>query len=269
MTRSPQTRLFHILLLIVVLLLILACSGLRATLPTASTEASWACPSPTPRTYGEAGPVKDQYDCNFTTACTCDDLGSCVCTEMHETCFAYYAIWEQECIAGTFDGTCNPDHAPFPAPTPYTRQGLTFAFGQLVSLPPYHLSVDVRDGSAMGDEQQLHFIDVTWINGSTTVVTMTHPFVAITAVDAGGIITTGSWFINQEAMTQAGLGHLDDPLPLPAGESQHTYAVLTPPGTALEAMMLLRNGDDTAPTPLELRWRSDIENTCPERGIVQ
>ena len=89
----------------------------------------WACPSPTPKPWGTAGPMKEQIA-----------LPTAIPAGPPEYQDVYYEQWEQE----------YPDLGPvFPSPTPYTVVGTNYILGPRVEVGPLHVLVDARPGAVV------------------------------------------------------------------------------------------------------------------------
>jgi hypothetical protein len=117
---SRRERWMVALLVVAQLGLILAC-GSGGVVATRGPR--WACPSPTPLPYGEAGPIKEiiTHTRPITEGSDWEEI-------------IYYAEWEQE-----YPDAGGP---PFPSPTPYALVDTSYVFGQRVEVWPVHVQVD-------------------------------------------------------------------------------------------------------------------------------
>jgi cell wall-associated NlpC family hydrolase len=189
---------------------------------TASREARWACPSPTPWPYGTAGPVKREWQ-----ECTPDPItGALVCETKRE----YYLEWEQE-----YASLGGP---PFPSPTPYAIRGTTFLLGQRVEVGGFHVTADAsadpladRAGVAPGT-QQLYFMRVTWLNHTGDPIPINYAErVRLREIRApsGARVTDARWGMNALSLELSGMSWPPDQIP--PGESSVTIPIIAPPGT--------------------------------------
>jgi cell wall-associated NlpC family hydrolase len=172
----------------------------------------WACPTPTPLPYGEAGPIK----------------GTEVLSEGGQliTHTLRFERWERE-----YGDQGGP---PFPAPTPYTRSGTSFALGQLVNLrETLDLEVAARTGAVQPDGRQLFTLQTTWTNRGGPVPLQPSRQIVLAAVQpASGAVRLGPWQASDTALALAGLLHDTRVIStsLPAGTTVITVPVLAPPG---------------------------------------
>src|SRR5690349_10156706 len=103
--REPYQRIALASALGLLAVFVLGC-GLGAS---AMRSPRWACPSPEPRPWGQAGPVKARLPLPTATPGGPQEYEN-----------VYYAEWEQE----------YPDLGPpFPSPTPYAVVGTSYTFG--------------------------------------------------------------------------------------------------------------------------------------------
>jgi hypothetical protein len=179
---------------------------------------SWACPSPLPRPWGPAGPIKEQI-----ALPTAIPFGP----QEYET--VYYDEWEQE----------YPDQGPpFPSPTPYAVVGTNYTFGQRVRIGPFHLTVSARTGTVVErpgvppGTQQLYLVELIWINRSFDPIPIDYGTrVHLRAVTSprGAIVTDSNWGMTAEALQVAGIPA--PPEQIPPGESRVTIPIIGPLGT--------------------------------------
>ncbi|GAB4112731.1 MAG: hypothetical protein Fur005_22320 [Roseiflexaceae bacterium] len=241
MQHSMQDRRFALLGLPLIAL-ILACSG-GAVLP-AERAARWACPSPTPKPWGEQGPIKGYRDGQLDPT-----------TGIPKQEPIYYQQWEQEY------GHHGP---PFPSPTPYALKGNSYAFGQRIEIWPVHARLMVESGTIVAD-QQLQWIALEWINHSEHPI----PIDYVQQITIQEIITPQGaysqarpWQINATALELAGITQL--PTAIPVGTSMVRLPFLTIPGTPHVVSMLVTPATQPLgqPTPTPAANR-DLQATEP------
>lgn len=199
--------------------LLLACGSGVAT----TSAPRWACPSPTPKPFGEDGPIKREYKCR----CKPDPIDPT--KEKCDTCYDYYEKWEQE--YGHLPGP------PFPSPTPYGMQGTSFKLGQRVEIGPVHVMVEASDGPVVEypgiapNTQQIYYIDITWYNHSAETLPISYGNdVRVRAVTApgGAIVTDSNWGMSDRALDVSGR---EPPAnAIPPGESKVQVPVIAPIG---------------------------------------
>jgi cell wall-associated NlpC family hydrolase len=204
------------------LLPMLAC-GFAATpirTPMTQDSPSWACPSPTPLPWGEAGPVKESRSRPTVTP-----VGP---VEDEDT---YYAAWEREYGPGgsLLDGQPAFRGPPFPAPTPYGLLGSTFSLGQRVKLPPLYALVTVANGPRL-TEGQVYVVTIAWHNPTLAAVPIDYAQqVVIRSLSSDGRILTGNgWFLSRDALTAVGQDSL--PTTIPVGDSTVQVPIVAPVG---------------------------------------
>jgi cell wall-associated NlpC family hydrolase len=178
----------------------------------------WACPSPTPKPWGAAGPIKQQIALPTTIP---------VGPQAYQD--VYYDLWEQE----------YPDQGPpFPSPTPYTVVGTNYILGQRVEVGPLHVLVDARPGAVVDrpgvpvGTQQLYYVDITWLNRSRDPIIIDYSErVRLRSVTnaANRIVTDSIWGMSAESLQVAGM--TAPPTTIPLGESRVTLPIIGPPGT--------------------------------------
>src|SRR5581483_8830724 len=223
----------------------------------------WACPSPLPRPWGEAGPIKAQIP-----------LPTAVPSGPQEYETTYYQEWEQE----------YPDQGPpFPSPTPYAVVGTNYTFGQRVEITPFHLTVNARAGAVVNrpgvptGTQQLYLIDLTWINHTDTAMPIDYAEqVHLRAVMSprGAIVTDSNWGLSAEALQISALPA--PPTSIPPSESQVTLPIIGPVGTpktvdvVFAATPGMPSGEATASasTPTGVP-NADLRATAPQFLTVQ
>jgi cell wall-associated NlpC family hydrolase len=203
------------------LLFVLACG--EAALLQIGSLPRWACPSPTPKPYGPAGPIKGYEPCN----CRRPVPGG---PEVCDQCAVYYAEWEQEYPEA--GGT------PFPSPTPYARIGGSYTLGQRVEVGPIHVLVTASAGPIVTGRagipdgtRQLYFIDLAWQNRSLADIPISYADqVRLRAIKTtgGAVVSDASWAYSRTAQEIATTDAL--PLSIPPGASQVRVPVLAPIG---------------------------------------
>jgi cell wall-associated NlpC family hydrolase len=222
-------------------LLVLAC-GAAGVLETRGAP-RWACPSPTPRPWGTAGPVKTV----ITHTRPISEGG-----DWEEPLF--YEQWEQE-----YPDAGGP---PFPSPTPYARVGVSYTLGQRVEVGPLHVTVSAEAGPVITGRtgipdgtRQLFFIAITWINRATTVIPIDYTDrVRLRAVKTpgGAVLSDSSWAYSRTAHEIAGGAEL--PQEIPPGTSAVRVPVLAPVGQP-ETVDIIFIGNPAAqydlPTPTQ------------------
>lgn len=212
---SRRALLLTLLALMLAGPLLLAC-----TTGIAITRAPrWACPSPTPRPWGSAGPVKEVI--RHTRPIS--EGG-----DWEEEIF--YEEWEQE-----YPDAGGP---PFPSPTPYALVGSSYVFGQRVELWPVHVQVSASAGPLVNlpgspaGSQQLYRIEISWVNHTLDPVPVDYrQQVRLRAITtpAGAVISDGRWGITASALRAANLDEL--PTEIPAGTSNVVVPIIGPAGT--------------------------------------
>lgn len=205
----------------IVSLPLLACFGMADGL-IVTNAARWACPSPTPKPYGAAGPVKAWEACDCTTNLETGDRDC-------DQCPVYYAQWEQE--YGHLGGP------PFPAPTTFGRTGTSYVFGERVEVLPVHVLVTARAGAIIdrpgmpADTRQLHYIALTWRNHSARAIAINYATqVRLRAVEQpdGALISDARWAMTAAALDEAGMAW--PPASIPPGDSTVVIPILGPIG---------------------------------------
>jgi cell wall-associated NlpC family hydrolase len=200
----------------------------------------WACPSPTPKPWGTAGPLKEQIALPTTIP-----VGS------QEYQDVYYEEWEQE----------YPNQGPpFPSPTPYTVVGTNYILGQRVEVGPLHVLVDARPGAVVerlgvpAGTQQLYFVDITWLNRSRDVIAMDYgELVRLRSVTSptNRILTDSIWGMTAESLQATGM--LAPPTTIPPGDSRVTIPIIGPLGTPKTVDVLFAMGAGaSAPLPTDI-----------------
>src|SRR4051812_33683417 len=212
--QSSQNRILAGIALVLLLAFVVSCGvGGLAT----SSAPRWACPSPTPKPWGAAGPIKEQIA-----------LPTAIPIGPQEYQDVYYAEWEQE----------YPDLGPvFPSPTPYTVVGTNYILGQRVEVGPLHVLVDARPGAVVerpgvpAGTQQLYYVDITWRNRSGDAISIDYgERVRLRSVtsSAGRVVTDSNWAMSAESLQVAGMPA--PPPTIPVGESRATLPIIGPPG---------------------------------------
>ena len=199
--------------------LLLACVTLPSQASQGTTAAAiprWACPTPLPEPYGEAGPIKGHEDGppDPTTGIPVQKP-------------IYYQEWEQE----DFNG----NGAPFPAPTPYTKTGSSFYMGQLVNLTPQlDVRADVQRTDILSGSMRLYAATLEWKNrGQPFAFSLARQLVISAVQRADGARVGGNgWNWSLDAARRA--GYADDPAVLrsdvPAGASTVVAPIFAPDG---------------------------------------
>jgi len=172
----------------------------------------WACPSPTPLPYGEAGPVKQiiTHTRPITDGGDWDEL-------------IYYLEWEQE-----YPQAGGP---PFPSPTPYAELGTSYVFGQRVEVWPLHAQVDASAGPVVTGTQQRYDIIIAWVNHTLDPIPVDYAAqVRLRAITtpSGALISDGRWGVTAASLAAEGIDALPDTIP--PGASQVTVPVIGPIG---------------------------------------
>jgi len=198
-------------------LLTLAC-GAAGVLETSGAP-RWACPSPTPRPWGTAGPVKTVISHTRPIS----EGG-----DWEEPIF--FEQWEQE-----YPDAGGP---PFPSPTPYARVGANYTLGQRVEVGPLHVVVGASAGPIITGRtgipdgtRQLFFIDLTWSNRAAVAIPINYTDrVRLRAIKTpgGAVVSDSTWAYSRTAHELAGGAEL--PLAIPPGASQVRVPVLAPVG---------------------------------------
>jgi hypothetical protein len=209
--------LLPLLVILLVLPLVLAC-GAAGVLETNGAP-RWACPSPTPKPWGPAGPVKEVI--RHTRPIS--EGG-----DWEET--IYWEQWEQEYP--------NAGGPPFPSPTPYARVGASYTLGQRVEIGPLHVTVSASAGPVITGRtgipdgtRQLFFIELVWINRATVAIPINYTErVRLRAVrtPSGAVVSDSTWAYSRTAHEIAGGTEL--PLAVPPGTSRVRVPVLAPIG---------------------------------------
>lgn len=179
----------------------------------------WACPSPTPRLWGTAGPVKEviRHTRPISEGGDWDEE-------------IFYAEWEQE-----YPDAGGP---PFPSPTPYALVGSSYVFGQRVELWPVHVQVTASAGpvvnlpGSLAGSQQLYRIEIAWVNHSLDAIPVDYrQQVRLRAITtpSGAVISDGRWGITAAALAAAGTDELPDDIP--PGASSVVVPIVGPAGT--------------------------------------
>ncbi len=220
-----------VLLLLPFVLIMLACATQHDSGVVSGPR--WACPSPQPRPFGPAGPLRSA-DCCCDEDCTDTDgdgvNDSCTCVD--DTCeICRYLIWEQEYPDA-------PNAPPFPSPTPYALHGLSYVFGQRVEIAPLHVLVTSHAGPTAPDAlpgqepAQVHMIDITWVNETGSPIPMdyaTRVRVRSMKRPNGTIESSDQWGVTVEALRLTGIATLPDAIA--TGETQVSVPVMAIAGT--------------------------------------
>ncbi len=213
--QSFEHRLLASMALLLLLVFVVSCGvgGLATT-----SAPRWACPSPTPKPWGAAGPIKEQIA-----------LPTAIPAGPQEYQDVYYQEWAQE----------YPDLGPvFPSPTPYAVVGTNYILGQRVEVGALHVLVDARPGAVVerpgvpAGTQQLYFVDISWLNRSGDPISIDYSErVRLRSVTgaANRILTDSIWGMTAESLQVAGMAA--PPTTIPAGESRVTLPIIGPLGT--------------------------------------
>jgi cell wall-associated NlpC family hydrolase len=258
MSRSRARRILTALVCPLLAALLLAC----VTLPwaasqgtTAATLPRWACPTPTPEPYGEAGPVKGYQDGPPDPT-----------TGIPAQTPVYYQQWEQE----DFDGS----GMPFPAPTPATKIGRGFYLGQLVNLTPQlDVRADVQRTEVVSGSLRLYEATLAWKNrGEPFSVALARQLVISAIRRADGTQRSGAgWSWSADAARLAG-STPDAALlraEVPRGASEVVVPILAPDGDAqtLDLQLDLPGTSGTVETGgLRVQWTRGREPHCGQAG---
>ena len=220
-------------------LLLLACAQAPWAATTTNDTPSWACPSPTPLPYAEQGPVKEWLRGEpKPTAVPSGPL------RYDDDVPVYYLVWEQEAAR---DGTSNAP--PFPSPTPYVRNGVSFSLGQRVRVSPLFVQLAARPGPLLGRGQQLYLVELRWLNPTTQA----YPFRYTSQLRLAAVLGPDGrerqgerWLTSYAAQELAALPPLPDMIPV--GESTVTVAIAADAGIPQRVELTVRRGL-TAPAP--------------------
>jgi cell wall-associated NlpC family hydrolase len=249
---SSTRRHAHIALLFVALMpLLLGCEWLLslASSPVSSTIPRWACPTPTPKPYGDDGPVKGYHD-------GAPDPTTGIPKQEPE----YYEKWEQE--YGNLGGP------PFPAPTPYTKSGTVFYLGQLVNLAngAVDMQLSIESTGIMSGTDQLYRVKIDWHNRGDAFPFVAARQIAISEIQQpNGRKAANTWITNDAAIRLAGLN--TEALlrqDIPPGNTEQIVPILAPLGTVQTAEARLDIG--TQAEGLRVRFISAQESHCDEPG---
>ena len=205
--------------------LLLACAG---SVPAARSP-RWACPSPTPLPYGEAGPVKDWNENTVIDPTT----GIPATTRVP----VYYEEWEREYGPGgtLLNGSPPLSGPPFPAPTPYSVQGTSYTLGQRVEIWPMHVMVEARSDQIVDlpgvapNSQRLYHVEITWYNHSAEAIPINYgQSVRVRSVTApnGAIVTDSIWGMSNTSLQVD--GGSPPPIEIPPGESHVSIPIIAP-----------------------------------------
>ncbi|NTU83802.1 MAG: hypothetical protein HGA45_31255, partial [Chloroflexales bacterium] len=218
MRERPALRTLIILAASALLVVFLLACGAAGLLETSGAP-RWACPSPTPKPYGTAGPVKEI----ITHTRPISEGG-----DWEEE--IYYELWEQE-----YPGAGGP---PFPSPTPYARVGTSYTLGQRVEVGPLHVLVAAVAGPVITGREgipdqtrQLYFIDITWLNRSVVDIPINYAEqVRLRAVKTpgGAVLSDSTWAYSKTALELAGGAEL--PAHISPGTSHVRVPILAPIG---------------------------------------
>jgi len=238
--------------------LLLACVTLPWAMSegtTAQTIPRWSCPTPTPKPYGEAGPVKayEEGPPDPTTGIPQQEP-------------IYYEQWEQE----DFDGS----GTPFPAPTPYAKVGSSFYLGQIVNLTP---QLDVRAAVEKTDivsgSLRLYEARLEWKNRGQPFPFSLARQVVMSAVRRpdGSRIGGDGWSWSRDAAQRA--GRENDPAVLksevPTGDSDVIVPIFAPDGEAQTLDLRLDLGGqagDVETGGMRVQWTRAHEPLCSHDG---
>lgn len=220
MIARPASRTLAALASLALSLLLLACISLPWDVSqgtVAQAVPRWACPTPTPKPYGEAGPIKERRA-----------QPTAIPSGPHEYENIYYTIWEQE-----YGNLGNPA----PAPTPYTRSGSGFYLGQIVNLSPsIDVQADVAKTDVMSGSLRLFEAKLAWSNRGQPFPLAAARQVVISAIQRvdGARLSGDGWGWSLGAAKLA--GRADDKTMLgaqvPTGDSEIIVPMLAPEGEA-------------------------------------
>ena len=238
--------------------LLLAC----VTLPLQASQGAsavaiprWACPTPTPEPYGEAGPIKGY-----------EEGAPDPTTGIPEQKPVYYQEWEQE----DFDDS----GAPFPAPTPYIKTGNNFYMGQLVNLTQQlDVRATVQRTDILSGSLRLYEAKLEWKNRGQPFPFSLARQVVISAIQRPNGVRVGgngwSWSLDAarragrerdrvvlRSEVQAGNSEVIAPIFAPDGEVQTLDLQLDLPGSS----------GDVEIGGLRVQWLRAHEPNCGQDG---
>jgi len=256
---TPRANRFLVVCTCLVLAsLLLACVTLPWQVSEGTAAAAiprWACPTPTPKPYDQAGPVKGHQDGapDPTTG-----------IPNHEP--IYYQQWEQE----DFDA----NGAPFPAPTPYTKTGGTFYIGQLVNLTPQlDVRATVQRTTIVSGSLRLYEAKLEWKNRATPFAFSLARQLVISAIQRpdGARVGGNGWSWSRDAAAQA--GRTGDAVVLraavPVGTSEVIAPIFAPDGEVqtLDLRLDLPGATGDVETGgLRVQWLRAREPHCGQDG---
>jgi hypothetical protein len=246
MSYSKRTKIILAMLLLAHFLL--GCAWLMmGSSEISSSMPRWVCPTPTPLAYGDKGPVKEHRDGEVDPT-----------TGIPEREAVYYEIWEQE--YGALGD-------PAPAPTPYSKTGTTFYFGQLVNYGSgiLDLQLDIEATSVMSQTEQLYLVQVSGENHENELVFFANRQIALNDIrEASGRKLAGTWLVSRDAMQQAGIDVLPDVIP--AGRFAFTVPIFAPIGTVEGATLKLDLAEQA--DGLRVNYIHADEPDCGQPGTI-
>jgi cell wall-associated NlpC family hydrolase len=238
-------------------LFVLACAGSGQM--QAGTQARWACPSPTPRPWGEGAPPKEiiKHTRPISEGGDWEER-------------IYWKEWEQEYPT--------PGLSVFPSPTPYGFTSDTFTFGQLVEIAPLHVSVDASAGPRAtlnvpdADQLQIYNVRLSWNNptGQAVAIDYSTQLTLRAITQADGRQRADGWQVTSAALDQARAGRL--PREIPPGSSTVVVPVLAPVGQpqTVELTFLVGTSPGVAtPTPATPTPNTDLRRPQSQLLTIQ
>ncbi len=259
MITRPANRILAVCVCFALATLLLSC----VTLPWEVSQGAgaqsiprWVCPTPTPKPYGEAGPIKGYRD-------GAPDPTTGIPPQVPE----YYVIWEQE-----YGKLGNPP----PAPTPYTKSGRGFYLGQIINLSSsLDVQAQVRKTDVVSGSFRLYEARLTWSNRGEPFAFVPARQVVISAVQRpDGARTGGSgWSWSRDAARLA--GQTDDPTVMqgsvPAGDTETLVPILAPDGEVqtLDLQLdLAGQAGDKESGGLRVQWARAHQPNCDQDGTI-
>jgi cell wall-associated NlpC family hydrolase len=259
MTTRPASRILIVLTCLPLAALLLACITLPWEVSQGAVAQSvprWACPTPTPKPYGDDGPIKGYHDGQPDPT-----------TGIPEQVPDYYVIWEQE-----YGNLGNPP----PAPTPYTKSGYGFYLGQIVNLSPsIDVQGDVRKTEVVSGSLRLYEAKLTWQNRGEPFPFSAARQVVLSAVQRsdGARLSGSGWSWSLEAARLA--GRPDDQAILqsevPAGDTETVVPLLAPDGDpqTLDLQLdLTGQAGNVDSGGLRVQWSRAQEPYCDHAGTL-
>lgn len=218
--------------------------------PVSSSIPRWACPTPTPRPYGNDGPVKERRDGEIDPT-----------TGIPEQEEVYYDVWEQE--YGHLGD-------PAPAPTPYTKSGTVFFLDQIVNLDNGRVDaqLSVESTGIVTGTDELYLVHITWENRGDAF-----PFIAGRQVAISEILlpqgrkVANTWISSDVAVSLASeTSSILIRQDIPEGSSKLSIPIIAPHGVVQTAELRLDLGETAE--DLRVRFIAAQENDCGHPGTI-